>query len=558
MIAAIYARKSTEQYGVADEQKSVARQVEHARMYATRKGWTVDDGLVFVDDGISGAEFAARPGFLRLMNALKPRPSFQVLVMSEESRLGRESIETAYALKQLVQAGVRVFFYMEDRERTLDSPTDKIMLSLTTFADELEREKARQRTYDAMLRKARAGHVTGGRVFGYDNVEVLTGDGKRSHVLRQINPTEAAIVRRIFEMSAAGTGYTRIAKELNAEGAPAPRAQRGRPSSWGPSSVHEVLRRPLYRGEIVWNRTRKRDRWGQHRQSMREGAEWLHVDAPSLRIVPEAVWLKVHERLSLIKNHLEQMSGGTIGRRARDVESHYLLPGFARCGMCGGTLGAMSRASSGKRIFVYGCLANWKRGRTVCENATTVALERVERAVLAKIGRDVLRPAVIDAVLDGVFEAMATPAISEKAAQRLRRELHAADEEMARLTAAIATGGRIDALLTALRERQDRRDRIALDLEAAAVAQAMPTVNRREVDMRVRRKLEEWRSLLTRHVQDGRQALREILEGPIRFWPIEGKRAFRFTGKADLEPIFAGVTQLPPFMASPTGFEPVF
>lgn len=69
----------------------------------------------------------------------KPRPAFQVLVMSEESRLGREAIETAYALKQLVQAGVRVFFYLEDRERTLDSPTDKIMLSLTTFADELER-----------------------------------------------------------------------------------------------------------------------------------------------------------------------------------------------------------------------------------------------------------------------------------------------------------------------------------------------------------------------------------------------------------------------------------
>jgi DNA invertase Pin-like site-specific DNA recombinase len=55
-----------------------------------------------VDDGISGAEFANRPGFLRLMNALKPRPAFQILIMSEESRLGREAIETAYALKQLV------------------------------------------------------------------------------------------------------------------------------------------------------------------------------------------------------------------------------------------------------------------------------------------------------------------------------------------------------------------------------------------------------------------------------------------------------------------------
>jgi site-specific DNA recombinase len=167
MTAAIYARKSTDQSGVSDEQRSVARQVEHARTYATLKGWRVLDEYIYVDDGISGAEFANRPGFLRLMNALKPRAPFQVLVMSEESRLGREAIETAYALKQLVQAGVRVFFYLEDRERTLDSPTDKIMLSLTAFADELEREKARQRTYDAMQRKARAGHVTGGRVFGY-------------------------------------------------------------------------------------------------------------------------------------------------------------------------------------------------------------------------------------------------------------------------------------------------------------------------------------------------------------------------------------------------------
>ena len=48
MVAAIYARKSTEQSGVADEDKSVARQIEHARTYAARKGWTVDDDHVYV------------------------------------------------------------------------------------------------------------------------------------------------------------------------------------------------------------------------------------------------------------------------------------------------------------------------------------------------------------------------------------------------------------------------------------------------------------------------------------------------------------------------------
>ena len=148
MIAAVYARKSTDQTGIADESKSCARQIAYAKAYAARKGWSVAEEHIYADDGISGAEFATRPGFLRLMNALEPRPAFQVLIMSEESRHGREAIETAYALKQIVQAGVRVFFYLEDRERTLGSPTDKLLMSVTAFANELERKKARQRTHD--------------------------------------------------------------------------------------------------------------------------------------------------------------------------------------------------------------------------------------------------------------------------------------------------------------------------------------------------------------------------------------------------------------------------
>jgi len=346
MISAIYARKSTEQNGVADEQKSVTRQIEHARQYANRKGWTLDESSVFVDDGISGAEFANRPGFLRLMNALKPRPPFQVLIMSEESRLGREAIETAYALKQLVQAGVRVFFYLEDRERTLDSPTDKIMLSLTAFADELEREKARQRTYDAMIRKARAGHVTGGRVFEYDNIEVLDGNGRRSHVVRQINETEATIVRRIFALSAAGAGLTRITKTLSADGAPAPRPQQGRPAAWVNSSVREVLLRPLYRGEIIWNKTRKRDAWGQTNRSTRAVADVVRIPAPALRIVPEDLWQAAHAQFAA---RVSRASSGGYGRACDLTRTRYLLSGFARCASCGGGFAAHSRSHGGRR-----------------------------------------------------------------------------------------------------------------------------------------------------------------------------------------------------------------
>ena len=43
------------------------------------------DEHIYSDDGISGAEFATRPGFVRLMTALKPKLLFDALVMSEES-----------------------------------------------------------------------------------------------------------------------------------------------------------------------------------------------------------------------------------------------------------------------------------------------------------------------------------------------------------------------------------------------------------------------------------------------------------------------------------------
>jgi site-specific DNA recombinase len=296
MIAALYGRKSSDQVGAGVNSESVERQLAHARAYAASKGWSVADGHVYADDGISGAEFGdRRPGLARLLNALKPKPKppFQVLIMSEESRLGRESIEVAHALKTFAQAGVRVFLYLEDRERTLDSPTEKLLMNVAAFADELERERARQRTYDAMARKARALHVTGGRVYGYENVDVAGPDGRRLHVVRRVNEEQAAVVRRIFTLCAEGQGFTRIAKALNEDGVTPPR----RASGWAPTAVREILLRTLYRGEVVWNRQRKRDRWGVKKYLDRPEAEWLRIEAPALRIVAEDLWQAAHRRL---------------------------------------------------------------------------------------------------------------------------------------------------------------------------------------------------------------------------------------------------------------------
>jgi site-specific DNA recombinase len=555
MRASIYARKSNDQSSVSDDQRSVARQVEHARAYAARKGWAVADEHVYIDEGISGAEFANRPGFVRLMNELKPRAPFQILVMSEESRLGREAIETAYALKQLVQAGVRVFFYLEDRERTLDSPTDKILLSLTAFADELEREKARQRTYDAMQRKARAGHVTGGRLFGYDNVEVVGADGQRSHVERRINETDAAVVRQIFALCAEGLGVKAIAKRLNATGAPSPRSQQGRSQSWAPSSVRAVLFRPVYRGEILWNQTRKRDTWGRRRGTDRPEGEWLRVSAPTLRIVTDEAWQAAHARLDSTRAvYLKGTKGLKFGRPPLAGPSPYLLTNLATCACCGDSLRVRTRIRAhARRVHLYGCAGYHDRG--ICGNGADIPMNDADGAVIETLLEDLITPDVVDDAIDGALALLTNDGHeTDQRRGELEQEIAKVERERARLAEAIAAGGQLSGLLDAIRTREARLTALHTDLDGIVQPRASQAVNA----WRVRRELQElaarWRQVLTDDPRNARPIVTSLVIGRVTFQPLEGRR-WQLRGTGTLRGLFEK-TVFPVGMASPGGLEP--
>ena len=171
------------------------------------------------------------------------------------------------------------------------------------------------------------------------------------------------MVRRIFELCAKGYGKVAIAKRLNAEAAPAPRAQQGRPNALAPSSVRAVLYRELYRGEVVWNRTKKRDTWGVKRQQPRPESEWLRVPAPELRIVDEELWDAAHARLAATRQTYLRTQGGRLwGRPPSGLASKYLLTGLARCGMCGGGLEVRSRKHGRRREFFYSCSSSTSDG----------------------------------------------------------------------------------------------------------------------------------------------------------------------------------------------------
>lgn len=553
MIAAIYARKSTEQMGVSDEEKSVTRQIEHAKVYAAKKGWTVPEELVFVDDGISGAEFVKRPGFIRLMNSLKPKPSFQLLIMSEESRLGREAIETSYALKQIIDAGVRLFFYLEDRERTLDSAMDKVMLSLTNFSSEMERERAKQRTYDAMLRKAKAGHVTGGVTYGYDNREVLSSDGRRQHVVHVINERESKIVRQIFTMYANGHGFDGIAKRLNDEGVPPPRQGS---CGWAGSAIRPMLYRPLYRGQIVWNALKKIVRGGTKKRQRREEKDWIRVDAPHLLIIEPMLWEAVQSRLA--RNHLD------TGPRIRDVRTKYLLTSICRCVTCKGPItmsGPGSSKSHRRQGKFYGCSYHIKRGSKICRNATMAPQDVLEAAVLKTLS-EVLHPRVLDRAFQETMERL-QPDQARLRTERTQIEHRLAEAKAAqqRLANAIAQGVSIEVLLEALKREEAKQQDLTAELDHLN-AIGPNEWDTAKIRRDVKNRLADTQALLSRHPQEAKAILKRLFDAPLSFGSVEedGRVKFVVEGSGNLMN-FLGVSdvqRIPPSnVVSPTGFEPV-
>lgn len=550
MRAAVYARKSTEQTGVAAEARSVTRQIENAKAYAESKGWTVSDEHIYMDDGVSGAEFVKRPGFLRLMNALKPRPPFHVLVMSEESRLGREAIQVGYAFKQIVDAGVRVFFYLTNQERTLDSATDKMMLALTNFASEFEREKASQRTHDAMMRKAKSLYVTGNKIYGYDNQPVYgtdrNSDGtlRRQHVVRKINPEQSRIVAQIFEHYAAGCGLAAIAKTLNQALVPPPM---GGPLGWCPTAIREILRRDLYRGIVWWNRTQTIQRDGTKKQRKRPQSDWLRLEAPELRIVSDAVWTQVEAlRKRNAAAYKREGQGRFVSRpTGENQRSAYLLSSIAKCGRCGGSIVAISKGRDGRSgQTVYRCSYFHKRGTSICRNAVSIKQNLLDSAVLSAMN-EAIDGRVLSASITRALEKLrAQQAHSPDRRSAVTRELSLLETRLQHLVELIANGHGTPTVVQSLHKEEARKESLVAELAQLQALTTTLSLNERQITKRLREALGDHPALLGRHVPLARQMLRTLLDGHILCEPIEEdhRPGYRFTATGTFGRLLTGTS----------------
>ncbi len=244
-VAYSYVRFSTPEQAKGD---SLRRQADAADAWCARNNVTLDTTTTFRDLGRSAYTGAHRSNpdrhalatFLKLVEDGKvPRGSY--LIIENLDRLSREHVQPALSLVlNLLQAGVRIV-QLKPAEMVFtdqSGPLEVMMCLMELNRGHGESAIKSERigaAWQEKKRLARAGkHILTHKLPAWI-------EWKNNQL--QLIPERAAIVKRIYELAAAGYGSCSIVKRLNAEKVP----PMGRAPQWLRSYVAAILtdRRPL-------------------------------------------------------------------------------------------------------------------------------------------------------------------------------------------------------------------------------------------------------------------------------------------------------------------------
>ena len=449
--AALYARYSSDNQRDA----SIEDQLRICRERAERERWRIVDS--YSDRSISGASLI-RPGIQALLQDAQAR-RFDIVLAESLDRISRDQEDIAGVYKRLTFAGVRMVTLSE-------GDISELHIGLKGTMGALYLKDLADKTRRGLRGRVEDGKSGGGNSYGYRVVRRTGPDGEPERGEREIDPAEAAIVRRIFADYAAGKSPRQIAHELNPEGISGPRGK-----GWGPSTLfgnvkraNGVLNNELYIGRLVWNRQRflKDPDTGKRVARPNPKEEWIIQEVPELRIIYDELWAKVKARQTAIRERYVKNGGNglTATRRTR-----YLFSGLIKCAECGGGYSIVYRGQ-------FGCSTVKNKG--TCSNHTRITREELETRVLNALRNHLMKPERFHAFCEEYTREInrlrmeASTGIAAKGA-----ELKKVEGGIRKIIDAIKEGYRTPGMKEELFELEDRKARLTEEL---AQAEEPPTL----------------------------------------------------------------------------------
>ena len=265
-----YARVSTDK----DEQlNSLNNQISYYTEFINKcPNWTYVEG--YYDEGITGTSANKRENFLRMIEDGK-KGKFDLIITKEISRFSRNTLDSIKYTQELLAAGIGVFF-QNDSINTLQSDSELRLTIMSSIAQE-EVRKLSERVRFGFRRS-----IADGKVLGNDNIYGYTKkDGKLI-----IEPKEAKIVERIFELYLTGLGLRAIGGKLLEEG-----ITNRNGKEFGYSTIKRIIQNPKYKGYYCGNKSHK-VAYNLDEIKKLDQSEWvMYKDDENVpQIIDEVIW----------------------------------------------------------------------------------------------------------------------------------------------------------------------------------------------------------------------------------------------------------------------------
>lgn len=208
---AIYARVSTEDQ--AEQGYSIDAQLDILRKYCQLYGKEVYEE--YVDAGVSGKSIEGRYELQRLLKDAGDKKFHEVIVW-KFNRMARKNVDLLNIVEQLEAYNITFRSFSENFDTS--TSMGKFALQMMGAVGELERNTIVDNVKMGMKQRAKKGEHNGKLPLGYRVVPDPSNLTKKRSKAVAVVPEEAIIVRKIFELYAAGRGLKSIANELNHSG----------------------------------------------------------------------------------------------------------------------------------------------------------------------------------------------------------------------------------------------------------------------------------------------------------------------------------------------------
>ena len=308
----------------------------------------------YEDRDKSGYTFEQREGYQKLRRKLF-RNQYDILIIKDLSRFSRRNGAGLVELEALRDEGIRIIAIGDN----IDYPTndDWLRIQIYFFMNEMPVTDTSKKVRNVIRRRQQDGKWICSVPYGY----VITNSKIMAF---EVEPTEAVVVRKVFELYNQGWGYKRIANYLTDQHIPTPRMnERARKEvrgeechlkakpQWSIATIQGILTNDFYIGTL---------RQGKYTRKKINGQDIKRDESDHI------IFLKNHEPIidyrifATAQNGMKERTKSNY-RGIKKYTNAY--SGLMVCGDCGSPMFPMSRSDLKE---AYHCGEYHKRGLKGC------------------------------------------------------------------------------------------------------------------------------------------------------------------------------------------------